>query len=61
MKPHEVNSPGITLRPKVTYVVTASMSKGIFEGQVAYKVENGCYVDFASSLGPELNAMHGGR
>jgi lipopolysaccharide/colanic/teichoic acid biosynthesis glycosyltransferase len=41
----------------ITYVVTASVSVGFFQGQVAYMVGSGWDVDFVSSGGPELNAM----
>jgi lipopolysaccharide/colanic/teichoic acid biosynthesis glycosyltransferase len=45
------------LRPKLTYVVTASVSMAFFYGQVFYMVHNGWDVDVVSSPGPELNAM----
>lgn len=52
-----MNSPSGTHRPKLTYVVTASVSAGFFYGQVAYMVRNQWDVDFVSSPGPELNAI----
>jgi lipopolysaccharide/colanic/teichoic acid biosynthesis glycosyltransferase len=47
----------VTLRPKLMYVMTASVSMGFLHGQVAYMVGNGWNVDIVSSSGPELDAM----
>lgn len=53
----QLNSPTGTGRPMITYVVTASVSVGFFQGQVAYMVGSGWDVDFVSGRGPELNGM----
>ena len=52
-----MNSPNGTHRPKLTYVVTASVSVGFFYGQVAYMVGRGWDVEIVSSPGRELYAM----
>ena len=52
-----MNKPSGIHLPKLTYVVTASMSVGFFHGQVAYMVGSGWDVDIVSSPGPELYAM----
>jgi glycosyltransferase involved in cell wall biosynthesis len=52
-----MNNPGSTHSPKLTYVVTASVSAGFFYGKVAYMVSHGWDVDFISSPGPELNVI----
>jgi|GEM_PF-4769373 hypothetical protein len=36
-----MNNPSGTHKPRLTYVVTASMSVGFFNGQVAYMVGSG--------------------
>ncbi len=51
--------PSGTHRPRLTYVVTASVSAVFFHGQVAYMVGNGWDVDFVSAPGPELKSMRG--
>ncbi len=50
-------------RPKLMYVVTASVSLGFFRGRVAYMARNGWDVNCVSSPGPESNAVRaeGGR
>lgn len=45
-------------RPTLTYVVTASVSVGFFDGQLAYMVGHGWKVNVVSAPGPELEAMH---
>jgi glycosyltransferase involved in cell wall biosynthesis len=52
-----MNNSSSTHRPKLTFVVTASVSVGFFYGQAAYMVSSGWDVDFVSSPGPELYAM----
>jgi len=52
-----MNNPGGTHKPRLTYVVTASVSAGFFYGQVAYMVSNGWDVGFVSCPGPELNVI----
>lgn len=54
-----MNNPSDTHKPRLTYVVTASVSVGFFYGQVAYMINKGWDVDFISSPGPELNLIRG--
>ena len=52
-----MNNPSCTHKPRLTYVVTVSVSAGFFFGQVAYMVGSGWDVDFVSSPGPDLNVI----
>jgi len=52
-----MNSSIVTLRPRLTYVMTASVSMGFLQGQAAYMVGSGWDVDLVSNAGPELDAM----
>ena len=52
-----MNKVKVNARPKLTYVVTVSLSMGFFYGQVAYLIANGFDVDIISSYGPELDAI----
>ena len=57
MNPHEVNGPGITSRPKLTFIVTSPLSVGFYKGQLSYLVANGWDVEMISSPGPLLDVV----